>query len=170
MFILFACGLFTVGCATFSTTFDVDLQGEFDRYQTFYCQECVDDYSPIGPQYDNELNRERMRTTIREELENRGYIYEQESPDLMVDFHFVIEQRTDLARDAYPMSWQTHDLSYYPIHYKYGTLVVHLVDNNKNQLVWQGTAACVLDNPDKVEKKLQKAVIKIFRQFRFSAN
>ncbi len=43
------------------------------------------------------------------------------------------------------------------------TLVVHLVDRNTNQLVWQGTASKVLENPKNAEKTIQKQLRKFLQ-------
>lgn len=157
------------GCASISTTYNYEPEGEFDRYQTFYCLECTDDLNKNAPQYDNQENRELIRRAIEQELIGRGYILEKEDPDLLVDFHIVIEQKSDVVGEAYPMAWQTHDFAYYPIYYDYGTLVVHLVDRNKDQLVWQGTASKILENPKNAQKTIGRALEKLFGQYQFQA-
>jgi len=50
--------------------------------------------------------------------------------------------------------------------YKEGTLVVDMFDANSKQLVWRGNAEDMLSgDPDKNEKKLDKAVVKMFKKF-----
>lgn len=162
--------LFLVGCASISTTHTTSPEGEFDRYQTFYCLECSDDYNATALQYDNQQNRELIRNSIKLELEKRGYIYSKEDPDLLADFHVLIEEKTELIHEAYPMSWQLSEFSSFPLDYQYGTLVVHVVDRNTNQLVWQGTASKVLESPKKANKTIVKAVSKIFDNYPYSGN
>ncbi len=155
-------------CATISTGFDVSPDGEFDRYQTFFCLECVDDYNSINPQYDNEGNRELIRQAIKSEMERKGYLYEHESPDLLVDFHILIEEKTEIIHENYPMNWQISEFSTFPINYQFGTLVIHFVDRNTNLLVWQGTASKVLENPKNAQKTIQKAIAKILSNYDYS--
>ncbi|MBZ5665635.1 MAG: DUF4136 domain-containing protein [Acidobacteriia bacterium] len=50
--------------------------------------------------------------------------------------------------------------------YKEGTLVVDMFDAKSKQLIWRGDAEDMLSgNPDKNEKKLDKAVVKMFKKF-----
>ena len=50
--------------------------------------------------------------------------------------------------------------------YKEGTLVLDMYDSNSRQLLWRGTATDTLsDKPEKNEKKLNKAVEKMFDKF-----
>ena len=155
------------GCASISTTFDASPEGEFDRYQTFFCLECLDDFNATLPQYDNEENRELIRQAIKLEMEKKGYFYQQEEPDLLVDFHIMIEEKNEIIHDAYPMSWQLSEFTTFPINYQYGTLVIHIVDRNTNLLVWQGTASKVLENPKNAGSTIQRAVAQIFAKYEF---
>jgi hypothetical protein len=50
--------------------------------------------------------------------------------------------------------------------YKEGTLVVDLYDGNSKELIWRGTSQDTLsDKADKNEKKLEKGVEKMFKDF-----
>jgi Domain of unknown function (DUF4136) len=50
--------------------------------------------------------------------------------------------------------------------YRIGTLVVDMYDASSNRLIWRGTASDTLSKkPDKNEKKLEKAVDKMFDHF-----
>ena len=151
------------GCASITITSNTSPEGEFDRYQTFYCRECQDELNREVPRYDNLENRELIRQAIQAELEERGYFYSQESPDLFADFHVVIEERSEIIEEAYPMGWQRDEFMSFPINYQYGTLIVRLTDRNTNQLVWQGTASKVLENPKNAGKTIEKAINRIFK-------
>jgi len=158
-----------VGCASISTDFNVSPGGEWDRYQTFYCLECQDDFNVTAPQYDNEENRELIRKMIRSELEKKGYFYLKEDPDLLIDFHITIEDKTELLHEAYPMGWQSKEFMTFPINYQYGTLIIHIVDRNTNQLVWEGIASEVLENSKKATKTIQRSITRIFKDYSYSA-
>jgi len=166
---LFTFFLVATGCASISTSFSTSSEAEFDRYQTFYCLECEDDFNTTAPEYDNEINRELIRAAIRVELEKKNYFYTRENPDLSVDFHIIIEEKSDVIHEAYPMSWQLSEFSSFPVNYQYGTLIIHFVDNNTKQLVWQGTASKVLENPKKAQKTIQRAITKIFQRYAYTA-
>ena len=54
----------------------------------------------------------------------------------------------------------------YVEHYPVGTLIVDLFDTNTKKLIWRGSATDALTGkPDKDEKKLEKAVSKLFEHF-----
>jgi hypothetical protein len=58
------------------------------------------------------------------------------------------------------------DATTYVEDYTVGTLVVDMFDTNSKRLLWRGSASDVLSGkPDKDEKKLEKAVSKMFEHF-----
>jgi hypothetical protein len=59
---------------------------------------------------------------------------------------------------------QTSTVSEVPV----GTLIVDLVDANRKELVWRGTASDTLDpeaSPEKKEKNLQEAMAKLLANY-----
>ncbi|MDA0195940.1 MAG: DUF4136 domain-containing protein [Bacteroidetes bacterium] len=161
----------STGCAPVLVTHDVGTNVDFGNYRTFYCWEYLDDFDPLSKEYDNEVNRELIMNALRFEMEKLGYGYEHDNPDITVtvDFHVVIEQRVEVVWEESPFNWQSHDHSAYPAHYKYGTLIIHLVDYSDGQLIWQGTASSILGDPKNAKKTIDKAVAKIFNQYEFRA-
>lgn len=58
------------------------------------------------------------------------------------------------------------DATTYVEHYTEGTLVVDMFDTKTKKLIWRGSASDVLSGkPEKDEKKLDKAVSKMFEHF-----
>ena len=58
------------------------------------------------------------------------------------------------------------DATTYVEHYTEGTLVVDMFDTKTKKLIWRGSASDVLSGkPEKDEKKLDKAVSKMFERF-----
>jgi len=161
--------LLFAGCAPVLVTYDVGTNVNFNNYRTFYCWECLDDFDPLSKEYDNEVNRDLIMSAIQSEMEKLGYRYEHDNPDITVDFHVVIEQRVEVVWEESPINWQSHDYSAYPAHYKYGTLIIHLVDYSDGQLVWQGTASSILGDPNNAKKTIDMAVAKIFNKYQFRA-
>ena len=50
--------------------------------------------------------------------------------------------------------------------YRVGTLVIDMYDTNRKRLIWRGVASDTLsDKPEKNEKKLDKAIEKLFKDF-----
>lgn len=58
------------------------------------------------------------------------------------------------------------DATTYVEHYTVGTLVIDMFDTNTKKLIWRGSASDVVSGkPEKDEKKLDKAVAKLFEHF-----
>ncbi|MGH2479552.1 MAG: DUF4136 domain-containing protein, partial [Ktedonobacteraceae bacterium] len=58
------------------------------------------------------------------------------------------------------------DATTYVENYKVGTLVVDMFDTNTKKLIWRGSASDTLSGkPEKDEKRLEKAVSKMFEHF-----
>ena len=50
--------------------------------------------------------------------------------------------------------------------YTQGTLVIDIWDTRTNDLLWRGTVTDIIsDNPEKNEKKMKKAMEKLFKKY-----
>ena len=154
-----------VSCSSVKVVFDQSV--DFGKYKSFYCMECTDEYSKIAPAIDNEKYRELIRTAVIEELSNKGLLFTESNPDLLVDFKLVIEERMAILGDpetAYNY-WETYK---YPIaNIKHRIMIINLVDANQQVAVWQGITSSMLESdPETVGKKTKKAIKKMFKQYK----
>jgi hypothetical protein len=138
------------GCATGPRiTTEADPEADFSRYRTFAF------YSPLAIEsegYSSAMS-ERMKAAARAQMESRGYVYTEASPDLWVNINAYTQRRTEVS------SMPTVDYAYYYSYranryfavpywrdrtdvYRYteGTMNVDLVDAARNRLVWEGIA------------------------------
>ena len=53
-----------------------------------------------NPLYDNELNSKRIKAAVDKELMNKRYQLDSESPDLLVHYHIVIEDKSVVIRES----------------------------------------------------------------------
>lgn len=159
--------IYLVACAPrIAVHSDYDNKVDFHGYRTFAFSDAQDPYDPAFPMYDNELNRQRVQEAIHRQMLARGFSYLEHDPDIMVDFHIVIKERTSL--DTYHPDggrfWRTFEVEVYD--YTEGTMVVHLVDNLNKKLVWQGSAVSLLrphaTNP---QERIDKATALIFETY-----
>jgi hypothetical protein len=121
---------------------------------------------PKRPRYDNEENRRIIRDAIQKEMEDRGYIFLEEEPDILIEFDFIIEDHIDTVaqRTTSYRYWRGFEMDAY--NYKVGTLIINMIDNDKGQVVWQGSAESILDlEPTIVKKKVSKVVKGIFSNY-----
>ena len=147
-------------------TRDSDDQARFSQYKTFDWGPMEEDRHEEFPMYDNSLNRKRIKQAVSNELVKIGYVLNENEPDLIVDFHILVESKQDFTThsDRPYRYWRDYQLSTY--NYKVGTLIIHIIDPKIDQLVWQGTASGVLDEkPTEVEERINAVVAKIFEKF-----
>ena len=146
---------------------DYDKEADFSAYKTFNWSEEIDNQKQSHPILDNSLVRKRIKNAIRSEMEGRGYTFD-EHPDLLVNFHLVIEEKTGYATYPSYSYWRRDHVR--PYNYKEGTLIIDLIDNRQNQLVWQGyTEGIVHEDPEKMEEKIRTAISLIFQEYNHRA-
>jgi len=118
------------------------------------------------PQYDNELNRKRLKKAINLEMNKLGFTLDDNNSDLLVDYHIIIKNKHDYAVNTFGEHQFGNSDQVIVYNYDEGTLVIHLVDREKNELVWQGSASRVLGKQYKnVEDRINKVVSKIFERY-----
>jgi hypothetical protein len=148
---------------------DYDKSAELIEYQTFNWAENQEKPSKGYPQFDNDINRKRIKEAIEEELGRIGLGKVDSMPDLLVDFHLLVDEKVNyIAHDYYPYPftfryWPNYDISSYTV--KTSTIVIHLVDFKKEQLVWQGTGSWTLVDPPTSEERIKIAIEEILDQF-----
>jgi hypothetical protein len=94
----------------------------------------------------------RLKAATRQNLEAKGYVYDESSPDLRVNFFANIEDRQDIrTTPTAPMTvgYYGYRRGYYSgfampeietVNYKAGTLTIDLVDPDQKVVAWQGQA------------------------------
>lgn len=177
--LLILSGLMAASVAAQEVHVDYDRSGRFSWYKTF---EWVDS-DETSLEGTNDLMHSRIKNAIEHYL-SQGRLKEvTEDPDLYVTYHAgtVEEVRVD-ARNygyAFPGSWAWDPYWFGPggtgtavsttnvSTYTAGTLVIDIWDAREEKLVWRGTAIDVFsDNPDKSDKKINKAIEKMIKQWR----
>src|SRR5512143_2366607 len=149
-----------VACSTLQTGADYDPSTDFSRYKTW---DLKDDGSINNP-----ILIRRIESAVGTELAKKGMTRDQRNPDLWVAVHGRLSKQTQIH--TYDSGWgygwrwgggmTTSTVTEVPV----GTLIVDLVDANRKELVWRGTASDTLDpnaSPEKKEKNLQEAMAKL---------
>lgn len=149
---------------------DYDREADFSQYKSFgWSGEIDNEADNKEPILYNSLVKKRIKDAIKSELKGRGYNYKDEDPDLLVNFHIVIEEKTGYRTyPGYGYRWWQDDVR--PYNYKEGTLIIDMIDKEANQLVWQGyTEGIVRDNPEQMEKSMREAISLIFSEYNYRA-
>ena len=159
------------GCASMKVDTDYDSAASFAAYQTFAWMEKPDEVR------DN-LTRlgqvtQRIETAVERELMADGYQKASATPDFFVVYHTAVEtQITGATIDTWGYNyrrprWRTGTV-YADVSvdsYQEGTLIIDIVDAEKNELVWRGTAVGAVSSTAQAAKKVDEAVQKILAEF-----
>jgi hypothetical protein len=143
---------------------------DFSRYRTFAF------FKPLGTdrgEYSSLLSQ-YLKSATQRELEARGYVYSETSPDLLVNFGARVEQKTQVtttptAGVGFYGGWPAYETDVRQ--YDQGTLNVDLIDPKIRQLVWEGVAIGRVtgkhrDNPQPV---VNQVITEIFTGFPYTA-
>ena len=105
----------------------------------------------------------RIRTAIEAELEKKGYaLVETGEADLTVEYFAVVRERREVSETGGPLLGRNYRLRSQPE----GTLIVSFQDVKSGRMVWHGAVTDGLaSNPDKADKKTEKAVAKLLEDF-----
>ena len=180
---IFACGRIRV--QTHSTQL-----GHFDRYYTFNFHEF--ETGDGESQRFNKRAHEKLVNEIKEEMVKRNYTLAN-TPDLTISIYVQVKDnvRSEGVYDIQPgiYDYQNPDYKNSPFFGNYfgynyganipattfsnevGSLIIDIVDTKENQLVWQGMARKLFwsDNPENLEKLIQKGVSDIFKNYPYQA-
>lgn len=150
---------------------------DLEKYQTYcWIQGCEQNYQ--GPDYGYSLDRmQSIQNIIKEELESKGLINDQNSPDLLVGFHVILEEKESTyikhpdMTDPYirPIRyWNEYDESYIREIYRFlkGSLIIDLIDSETGAVVWQSTAERYMELDEQLDRdKMIKGVQKALKNF-----
>jgi hypothetical protein len=158
--------LLVLGCAPLSFGQDVhvdwDKHATFERYHT-YCWGKV--------QTSNPLWKNRIQDAVDKDLQAKGWQRVDSHSDATI---FAVgstqnQQEYQTFYNGLGGGWRWGGFAQSTTtveNYRVGTLVVDLYDSNNRELLFRGTASDSLSSdPDKNERKLEKAVDKMFKKF-----
>lgn len=142
---------FIAGCSTTGPEIrtDMDRDADFSRYRTFgFPTETGTDrggYSTLLTGY--------FKDAVRREMTQRGYVYSEQNPDLLVNFFANVREQTETRTSpslgygyygyryglytAWPL-YQAPDVD--TVSYRVGTINLDIVDAARKQLIWEGIA------------------------------
>jgi hypothetical protein len=156
--VLGACLLLStsVGAYAQKVTSDFDKTASFSNFKTYAWNEGTSAKSPLG---------ERITQSIDKQLTDKGLIKvgKDQNPDLLVAYYAA----TDVETHFYTTGWRYWGTS--PIEVEkipVGTLGVNIGTPKERKYVWMSKATRTLSTkPEKVEKLINNAVKKMFKDF-----
>jgi hypothetical protein len=161
---------------------DYDHQANFAAYKTFAFAE------PLGTDHGGytTIVTARLKTAVNDQMTQRGYVFQAENPDLLVNFFIKIRNEAEYVAPP-PMAWGPYGFDggwYQPwpgyggfgfaptvVQYTNGIIKIDLIDRSKKQLVWEGVSKSQIDNFQKetTASRLSLDVSQIFAYYPFAA-
>lgn len=171
------------GCAsTTNIRSDYDRNADFGAYKTY---NFLPNAGPRGSNYQGFFSQ-YMIAAIEIEMENRGYT-KAEDPDLWVNFNGILQEKTKVRttpasppmggyygyRGGYYDPWggYGYGTETHVSQYTEGTFNIDIVDNARDQLVWEavGVGRVSQEDLDNLEENVMNGVPKFFASYPFRA-
>ena len=158
-------------CNSIRVSSDFNEEINFTEFKTYAFSKSGIDKVEI-----NDIDKKRILRAIDVELYNKGYRKSSIEPDFLINFFTKTNKKIDYypsnnyygyavpygGMGHYASSWYLNSFSY-----NEGVLFVDIIDQNKNELVWQGIGKGYIynDKPDNKNEKIKAMVNKILLQF-----
>ena len=165
------------GCAsTPRVSSDMDPNADFSKYRTYAF------YDPLAVEakgYETPSSA-IMRDAVRRQMDARGYVYDANSPDLLVNINAFLERRTDVSsvpEMQYGMYYSYRHNAYFAVpywgerasvrRYTEGTMNIDLVDADARRLVWEGVAVGRMARMQPAERsaRIHSTIAEIFARY-----
>jgi len=159
---------FVVSCApTVKVTTDYDRSANFAAYKSFSLGNFTSTLNVT------ELNSKRILNSVRSEMIKKGYTEENSYPDLMINVVSLLKDKKSISASHNGMYgpyglWPggNANTTFRASDYKDGSIMVHVVDVNKNMLLWEGIGnAEMTKQPKNLDEAINNAVAKIMNKF-----
>ena len=164
-----------VGCAPFTVKYDYDSHANYPAFKTFDWYAASAKAKGKAGGVDNPIMDRRVRNAVERELTARGLKQDKAGePDLLVTYYPVYRPYAVATTTGYG-GWGYRPYGYgvgmgftEVRHYRDGSIVIELVDNKANQLVWRAVAEGALnglDDPLEADEQVGKAVKEMLTRF-----
>lgn len=163
-----AAALAMAGCASISVSSHIEKDVTFSDFVTYDWG--PPDNLPVGdPRLDNNpFFVDRLQGSVEKQLAAKGYVHAVTgSPDLLIHYHANVSQRMDVYAVDNQYGYCYGNCEPQVVDYDLGTLIIDIVDNKTNKVVWRGWAqeamTGIIDNQQRLEKQVDEGVTKMMR-------
>jgi hypothetical protein len=156
------CALVAITCVAQETHTDYDKKTEFSQYHSYYWEKV---------QTSNPLWQQRIEDAVDKDLQAKGWNRVQSGGEVALTAvggtHNEQEYQTFYdGLGGWRWGGFGSEATTTVQNYKVGSLLLDMYDAKDKHLIWRGSATDTLsDKPDKDEKKLDKAVDKLLKDF-----
>jgi len=165
------------GCSGITVSQDYDKDVDFAAFKTFTWKLDTDARQDDEPEM-SPLVATRIRNAIENQLNTRGIVYSEISPDIQIDYNLKVESRISSSNVGTTIGFGTGGYGHIGgvvvstapdiRQYDEGTLYIDFYTSNDMKLAWRGISSQVIDKhngPDKVTQQINLNVQKILEQF-----
>lgn len=180
--------LFLSSCNPWKFVGEYDHNVDFAQYKTFGLL----NWDPTNDKVVRPETKKYILMAIKDQLEQRGYTYQENGADLMVSVFVLVQEETSYSAYANHYAGYTgygsvavgvgvgsggagvaafgYGMPNYPYtvvnhDYNVGTMIVDLLDSSKKRQVWQGVASGRLASEQVSEKSVNKDMGRLFAKF-----
>ena len=142
---------------------------DFSKYKTFcWLDGC--EFTYTGPNYlDDSLWRETIKDAIILELAEKGIVQDENSPDLLIDFHISVENESSVIYHHIENQYNfqpNYEADEEIIHYLKGTMIIHMVDKAQGKMVWSSESISYMSvHPELTERNFRKGIALTLKKF-----
>ncbi len=164
------------GCAPFTVKYDYDSHANYAAYKTYDWYAASSKAKGKSDGVENPIMDRRVRSAVEREMSAKGLKLEKTGePDVLVTYYPAYRRGTVYTTTsvggwgwARPFGYGvgTHFTEAHP--YQEGSIILEIVDNKTNQLVWQAVAEGALtglEDPEDAEEQVGKAVKQMLTRF-----
>jgi len=160
LFLLFAFAL--TSCGTVNVRYDYDKNINFNTYKTYnFHQKGIEKLEL------NDLDKRRIISSIETQLAAKGFT-KSDNPELLINVLANSKEKINIDNGGYYGGyygpyWAGNSRVY---QYTSGTIIIDVIDNHKNILVWQGSGSGLdVSNLGAKDENISKAVAEILAKF-----
>lgn len=180
--------LFLSSCNPWKFVGEYDHNVDFDQYKTFGLL----NWDPTNDKVVRPETKKYILMAIKDQMEQRGYTYQENGADLMVSVFVLVQEETSYSAyanhyagysgyssvavgvgvgsggvgvAAYGYGMPTYPYTAMSHDYNVGTMIVDLLDSSKKRQVWQGVASGRLARDQVSEKSVNKDMGRLFAKY-----
>ncbi len=152
-------------CAPIKVKTVYDQKFEFNQFESF-CWMAGCEFNIEGPSYlagDTAVVQSFMNE-IKKQLTRKGYRYDDETPDFLLNLHIVAYEKEVSGFTPYHIYGQENDFTPFmeETHYQYleGSLIIDIANYQTSRVVWRSDVVGYMDDVSGFSKQTIKQVIR----------
>lgn len=159
--LLIAAFVFT-SCNTVRVTYDFDRSTDFNTYKTYNFHQNGIDKLEL-----NDLDKRRILNAIDAQMAVKGFTKSETSPELFINVLASSKEKINIDNGYYGGYWGPYYGGSSRVYqYTSGTIIIDIIDNARNILIWQGAGSGLnVSDLDNKAEEIPQAVSEILAKF-----